>query len=514
MSASTVLAGPSLEVDIWLQPKQEKLWELVDESPFTDIGYGGRRGGGKSGGIRRIHILRRLKYANTDGILLRRTRQELVDNHLIPLFREFPYMQKWWLEKDKALIFPNGSRLLFRYAEHEKDVDRLFGVEYADITAEEAGLFSKRELQKMKGSNRCVTNSQITAKTFNSFMPAGKSHFYLKEHYVDAASRPAGVAFIEAYGWDNVEWCRKLLEAEGLTDFDFYNWTEKARKDYFLRSDYAKKLLEIEDEELRQAWIEGNWDKFEGIVFPELNEQIHNLDNFQFPFTPKACKLISAVDWAQAGTTACTQSAIDPAENMFVFDEYAKRNRLISEHTAKIKEMLFEHGAQDYTLMDLPVHVLNQDDLFSIQREFQIAGLNCLQAHRAHIEMGINLLKEMLKVDPKRKHPFTGQMGSPRLFISKKKCPVLWKQMKELQREIDLETGKVKFVGEDDSLDTVRYQAMSRPQAPQAMPDFTPQAILQNAQQYTSIDAKVQRSSDKFFKTFGKTPSDNEWFPK
>ena len=497
-----------------MQPKQDELWELVDESPFTDIGYGGRRGGGKSGGMRRILILRRLKYAQTNGLILRRTYLELYQNHLEPLFREFPYMRQWWVEKHKFLEFPNGSKLYFGYAQHERDVDDFVGSEFGDVCVEEAGLFSERELQKLKGSNRWKGVPGFVPKMLYSFMPAGRSHFYLKEHFVDAITRPKNHAFLEAYGWDNVEWCRGLLEQEGFKDTDFYGWPDEMRKSYFLRSEYGQKLLSITDENLRQAWLEGNWDQFEGIVFPELRDDTHNLDHFQFPFKPQGCTLLSALDWAATGTTAATQSAYDSEENLFIFDEYCQKNRLVSEHSQEIIRMLTSHGKQEYTLMDLPVNVLNQSEMASIQREFSLAGLFTVQAHRAHIEMGINLLKEYLKVDPERVHPFTGQKGSPRLFLSKKCCPNAWRQMKELQRMIDIETGKVKFVGEDDALDTVRYQAMSRPHAPKKVLDFSPSQFVAHAAQYTGLEAKVQRTFSRFDKTFGKEPNSNEWFPK
>ena len=93
MSAVSV---PSLDIDIGLQPKQDLLYDLIENSKHTTFGYGGRRGGGKSGGMRRIFLLRRFKYPGTDGILLRRTRQELMDNHLIPMFREWPFIRDWW----------------------------------------------------------------------------------------------------------------------------------------------------------------------------------------------------------------------------------------------------------------------------------------------------------------------------------------------------------------------------------------------------------------------------------
>lgn len=497
-----------LDLDIWLQPKQELLWELVDESPYSDIGFGGRRGGGKSGGVRRIMLLRRLKYAGTDGILLRRTRQELVDNHLIPLFREYPMLRDFWLEKDRALVLPNDSRLLFRYAEHAVDVERLFGVEYADIGVEEAGLFSKPELEKMRGSNRW-SRSPITPKMLYSFMPGGRSHFYLKEAFVDNAIDKDAFTFIEAYGWDNVEHCRAALIADGLTDRDYYSWTDAERKAYyFARADYAKKLQRITDPLLRACWLDGNWNDFEGIVFPELSDSLHNLDNFVTEFRPRNHRLVSAIDWADSGITGMEQAAIDSDENTFFFDEYHERNLTVVEHAATITRELNENGHQDYTLMDLPVNNINQADLFSIQDAFRRAGLHTIQAHRANIAIGLDLLRQFLAVDPNRIHPFTNELGSPRLFISRRKCPHLWRQMAELQRMVDAETGKVKYVGEDDNLDPARYIAMSRPRAPEKI-----KQAPSNLPAY-SHERKAAASFARFDKTFGKDPDQNNWFPK
>lgn len=469
-----------LEINVGLQPKQDELFRIIEESPCTTIGTGGRRGGGKSGGLRRIMLIRRLKYPNTDGILLRRTRQELLDNHLTPMFREWPFVRDWWVAQDKALVLPNGSRLLFRYAEHEGDVDKLFGVEYADVAPEEAGLFSQRELEKMKGSNRWPGVSPIKPCTIMSFMPAGRSHFYLKRIFVDgdyiASEDPKDFAFVETWGWDNVEHCRKQLSALGQTEKDFYSWPEEVRKEMFLNSDYGRKLLSITDTALRAAWLDGSWSTFEGLIFTELNEKDHNLDNWMPNFRGMdawhrefegiGCKMISAVDWADSGQTGAEQSAIDEHENMFFFDEYAARHKTVLEHTANITAMLNSHGRQEYTLMDLPVNNINQENLFSIQDAFCRAGLKTIQAHRSNIAIGFDLLKQMLKIHPLRIHPFTKKLGSPRFFASKSRCPQLWKQMKEIQQEVDVETGKVKYIGEDDNLDPARYIAMSRPNAP------------------------------------------------
>jgi hypothetical protein len=513
LSLSVVSALETLNIDIGLQPKQWELDELIETSKCTTFGYGGRRGGGKSGGMRRIFLRRRLEYGGTDGILLRRTRQELLDNHLIPMFREWPAIREWWRADDKAIITPNGSRLLFRYAEHEQDVDKLFGVEYADVGPEEAQLFSQRELEKMKGSNRWPGTSPIKPITLMTFMPgAGKGIFYLKRIFVDrlyeSTEDPSDFAFVEAMGWDNVAHCLKQLEALQLDERDFYRMPEPERKQLFLESEYGRKLASITDVALREAWLNGAWNVFEGIVFPELSDELHNLDNFAPAFDGKGCRLISAIDWADSGSTGGEQSAVDADENIFFFDEYAQRNRTVMEHAVDLTAMLNSHGRQEYTLMDLPVNNINQANLFSIQDAFRRAGLITIQAHRANIQIGLDLIKSMLKVDPNRVHPFTHELGSPRMFISRRRNPVLWKQMAELQRAMDAETGKVKYIGEDDNLDPARYIAMSRPRAadrelkrPDTLPQFT-------------FERKAASAIRKFDRTFGKDPAGDQWFPK
>jgi hypothetical protein len=502
-----------LDIDIGLQPKQWELDQLIEKSKCTTFGLGGKRGGGKSGGMRRIFLRRRLQYPGTDGILLRRTRQELLDNHLIPMFREWPFLRDWWRADDKAIITPNGSRLLFRYAEHEQDVDKLFGVEYADVGPEEAQLFSQRELEKMKGSNRWPGTSPIKPIMLQTFMPGvGKGIFYLKRIFVDRIYEPnedpLDFAFVEASGWDNVTHCLKQLDEMGLTENDFYAMTEPKRRELFLQSEYGRKLAAITDTALREAWLNGCWNVFEGIVFPELSDELHNLDNFAPAFDGKGCRLVSAIDWADSGTTGGEEAAVDGDENILIFDEYSERNRTVMEHAAGLTAMLNSHGRQDYTLMDLPVNNINQANLFSIQDAFRRAGLLTIQAHRANIQIGLDLMKSMLKLDPNRVHPFTHELGSPRLFISRRRCPVLWKQMSELQRAMDADTGKVKYIGEDDNLDPARYIAMSRPHAAErekrkrdTLPEFT-------------MERKAATALGKFDKSFGKDPTGDQWFPK
>lgn len=455
-------------------------------------------------------LLRRLKYPRTTGLILRRTFPELYKSHIVKLFEEFPEFRSWYNDSKKELVLPNGSRLFFGSAEHEKDMADFYSAEFADIMPDEAQEFSKAEIEKLSASNRCTSNQDITPKMVFTFMPGvGKGLPYMKQMFIDELKGDPRRAFVQAFSWDNIEWARKELERDGVDEETFYSWSEETRREYFLtRTEYGANLSAMTDEYLRDAWLYGKWNVFEGQVFPELQDKIHNLDQWGYPYKPSLCRLVSAVDWADSGIAAAVQMAFDADENIFVLREYYERNRTVTEHAGNITGMLTEFGRQDYTLMDLPVNNINQNNLFSIQDAFRRAGVNTIQAHRANIQIGLDLMKDMLKVNPNRVHPATEELGSPRLFISKRGCPNLWREMSELQRAIDSDTGKVTYIGDDHATDCVRYIAMSRPQAP-----VKPKKLPERLPVFT-FDRKIVGAMAKFDATFGKEPSPDQWFPK
>ena len=61
--------------EILLQPKQMEFLLAVEK--YSVVGFGGARGGGKSHGLRSVHLARRLKYPGSTGIIFRKTYQEL-----------------------------------------------------------------------------------------------------------------------------------------------------------------------------------------------------------------------------------------------------------------------------------------------------------------------------------------------------------------------------------------------------------------------------------------------------
>lgn len=284
---------------IRLQPKQTELWKLWDESPVTRIGSGGARGGAKSGGGRRCMLLRRLKYANTPGLILRRTYPELYKSHIVKLFEEYPETRHWYNEQRKEMVFPNGSRLFFGSAEHEKDMSAFYSAEFADIMPDEAQEFSQHELEQLSGSNRCTSNPAITPKMVMTFMPgmseAGLPPIglpYLKRVFVEQNLLPEEKnekwAFVPARAWDNIEWARKelgwykdaagqwQLSPDGVSEEEYYSWPDADRQRFFIEcTEYGRKLAALTNPGLRDAWLFGKFDTFQGQYFQNWKPERH-----------------------------------------------------------------------------------------------------------------------------------------------------------------------------------------------------------------------------------------------
>lgn len=213
--------------------------------------------------------------------------KELEQSHLWKLFEEYPMLRGWYRDQKKQLIFPNGSSLYFGSAQNEKDMADFYSAEYADIMPDECQEFSQQELEKLSGSNRCTSNPDIVAKMIFTFMPSisesgipPKGLPYLKRVFVQGdltnEEKKKNWAFLQAFSWDNIEWARKELERDNVDENEFYSWSETDRRDYFLtRTEYGATLSALTDKHLRDAWLYGSWDVFQGQYFPNWDPKRH-----------------------------------------------------------------------------------------------------------------------------------------------------------------------------------------------------------------------------------------------
>jgi phage terminase large subunit len=265
-----------------LQPKQEHLLKLFEDSTAGWIGYGGARGGGKSAGARMVQMWRRVKHPGTRGLIFRRTYGQLYENHIEPLLRQFPELREYYVDKRRELRIPVGdgvfSSIVFGSGEHAKDIYSYLGMEYMDICVDQAEQLSEDELILLKTCNRWP-GKDVRCRLALFANPGGVGHGFLKRVFIDRQykgnERAEDYTFLQAYGWDNVEWCRAMLDGDGLTEAEYYDWPENRRSDYFIRrSDYGRGLDRL-PESVRNGHLFGRWDVFAGQYFDNFDPARH-----------------------------------------------------------------------------------------------------------------------------------------------------------------------------------------------------------------------------------------------
>ena len=230
-----------------ISPPSEKQ-VLFLKARTKHVGFGGARGGGKSWAVRTKAKLLSLRYAGIRILIVRRTYPELINNHIKILRLELLDIATY-NDKDKVLTFQNGSTINFAYCAKDGDLDRLQGVEYDVIFLDEATQLSEYQMKTITACLRGVND--FPKRVYYTCNPGGQGHQYIKRIFLDkkynAGEIPGEYTFIQSLVTDN-----KVLM--------------KSQPDYI-------KQLEALPPKLREAWLYGRWDIFEGQFFEEFREE-------------------------------------------------------------------------------------------------------------------------------------------------------------------------------------------------------------------------------------------------
>ena len=168
------------------------------------IGYGGARGGGKTWSVRMKAMLLASRYAGIKILIVRRSFQELRDNHILPLQIELRDIARW-KEQEKRFIFPNGSYIRFGYCSAERDVLQYQGQEFDIIFIDEATQLTEFQFQTFKGCLRGAND--FPKRMYLTCNPGGVGHAWVKRLFVDRQyrgdERADDYEFIQAKVTDN-----------------------------------------------------------------------------------------------------------------------------------------------------------------------------------------------------------------------------------------------------------------------------------------------------------------------
>lgn len=348
--------------------------------------YGGARGGGKSWALRRKLVALCLRYPGIRCLLVRRSYAELKANHVEPLLREYAGLIAY-READKRLDFPNGSCISLGYCSSNRDVLRYQGQEYDIIAIDEATQLNEYQFSIFKACLRGV--GAVPRRMYLTCNPGGVGHAWVKRLFIDRAFRPdedpADYRFIPAQVYDNPV----------LTAAD---------------PDYVRQLESL-PEKLRNAWLLGRWDVFEGQFLPEFRPELHTVAPGDIP----ACGLryFAALDYG-FDMLAALLLGVDATGQVWVLREHCQPGLVLGAAGDAVSALC----------RDKPVeYLVASPDLWNRRQDTGRSGFEIMQSVRGVPPMqpadnrripGWRVLREYLQSDE----------AGPRLRISRD-CRVL-----------------------------------------------------------------------------------------
>lgn len=274
-----------------LAPPNEKQ-KLFLQCRRKYIAFGGARGGGKSWAVRTKAKLMALRYPGIRMLLVRRTYQELENNHIRFLRRELAGIAEYRATA-RQFAFPNGSVLDFGYCACDGDLDRYQGAEYDVIFLDEATQLREEWMRQFAACLRGVND--FPKRIYYTCNPGGPGHGYIKRLFID----------------------RRFVDGEDPEDYEFIPARVTDNGALLKKQPGYLQQLKALPRKLREAWLEGKWDIFQGQFFQEFTDDPEHYRDRRFthviePFDiPREWKVYRSYDFGYAKPFSCAWWAVD-----------------------------------------------------------------------------------------------------------------------------------------------------------------------------------------------------------
>jgi hypothetical protein len=280
---------------------------------------GGAVGGGKTIGLIGEAIMRSIKYDfPLTGAILRRSYPELDATIIRTMLNMLPNWFYKYNQQQHIMTLKNGSIIEFCYAESDNDVTRYQSREWDWLGVDE--LTHLTEFQVTYLLSRVRTVKPINTKFFAATNPGGPGHNFVKERWITKTCDhpkydPSEYDFVPAGVRDNP-------------------YLMKNDPDYI-------KALEMLPEQERKALLEGDWDIYEGVFFPEWSHTKHVVDDFD---VPEDWQLILGWDDGTREPRSVHLYAVDSDQRVWTIWEYYEKEENLTEAAENIRRLLKDAG--------------------------------------------------------------------------------------------------------------------------------------------------------------------------
>jgi len=307
--------------------KQKEASEAVRSYRF--VLFGGALGGGKSYFLRweLIHLLlkfarRKIKHVTVG--LFCEDYPSLSDRHLSKVKFEFPSWLGEYNSSEHNFVLKEkwgGGIIAFRNLD---DVSKYQSSEFAVIAVDELTRNKEEIFNVLRTRLRWpgIPDTRFIAAT----NPGGIGHEWVKKLWIDKA----------------------YYQSEKEPD-QFVYIPAKLKDNPHIDPSYIDQVESIPDEKRRRAYLDGNWDIFEGQYFSEWDKEKHVVK--EFPIPDSWFRFRSLDVSGRSGVTSCHWYAVDNDGTVWVYREHYAKGLDSDQHAQAISQMS-EGEIYRYTTFD------------------------------------------------------------------------------------------------------------------------------------------------------------------
>lgn len=278
------------------------------------------------------------------------------------------------------LKFPSGAIGRTGHLRDKNAFAQYIGHEYQKVLFEELTLIpSEESYLKIVGSCRSTVQG-LSPQVFATTNPGNKGHIWVKNRFVQHGE------YIPYQDPTTGRW-RVYIPAK-VTDNPTVMENDPG---YYL---WLKGL----PDKLRRAWLDGDWNVFEGQFFEKWNEAIHTYAPFNIP---KEWPRFRAIDWGFADHFCCLWFAVGPDNHIYVYREFYRNRLTDTEYAQHIRFLSKYHDGTDekflYTVGDPSSFSVEMPETGKTRFEtFANHGIGIIPADNDRIE-GWSLVREYLE---------------------------------------------------------------------------------------------------------------------
>lgn len=417
--------------------RSEKRWVI----------FGGARGGGKSWAIRTKVVLMCVKHPGIKCLIVRRTYPELISNHAMQL-EEMLHGIARYNRTDKVFIFSNGSRIKLAYCGGDKDLGQFQGQEYDIIAIDEATNMTEHQIKQI---NVCIRGvNDHPKRMYLTCNPGGPGHQFIRrliERRFLPDENPEDYQFIQSLVTDN----KALLKAQ---------------------PGYLKELMALPPK-IREGWLYGRWDVYEGQFFEELRDNPAGYETKKWTHVipamrdiPRGWRIYRSFDWGYGKPFSCGWWAVDYDGVIYrILELYGCRENSANEGVKWIDDKIFSKIAEiEHTHPYLAGKEIKgvADPSIWDSSKYGVSTADTAAKHRIYFDRAVN--ERIAGWKQVHYRLAFDDNGYPMMYVFDN-CKAFLRTMPMLCYDAhngeDLDTDQ-----EDHVADEVRYFCMSRPIKP------------------------------------------------